>query len=220
MAHAPSPDPAPSPDAGGPGDSRSGPLVIGLLGGVASGKSTVAAALGELGCAVADADRICHEALREPRVREAVINAFGSDIRGPDGEIDRARLRPTFDEPEALARLEAILHPIVVDRTRRIIEDAARDGRAGVVVDAPLLLESGLDRLCDVLVLIELSRATRRARARGRGMGEADWERRERRQFPVAEKRMRAHATIDGNPPPDEVRRQVTDLWNRLTGPK
>lgn len=220
MADLDAPDPV-SPDRpSGPEDQGSGPLVIGLIGGVASGKSTVAEALREIGCSVADADRICHDALREAAVRDAVVAVFGPAVLGPNGEVDRARLRPVFDDPEALARLEGILHPIAIERTRQAIREARRDRRPGVIVDAPLLLESGLDRLCDVLVLVDVTEASRRARARGRGMGESDWARRERHQLPVDEKRRRAHHTLDADAPESEVRRRVRELWNRLTGPK
>lgn len=199
--------------------SRSGPLVIGLIGGVASGKSTVAAVLRDLGCAGIDADRICHHALQQADVRERVVAAFGTEILDDDGQIDRVRLRPAFDRPEALKRLEAILHPIVLERTRQMILEAVHDGRPGVVVDAPLLLEAGIERLCAVLILVDVPAATRRARARARGLGEADWGRRERRQLPIEEKRLRADHVLDADAPEEAVRARVVELWNRLRSP-
>jgi len=187
-------------------------VVVGLVGGVASGKSTVAALFAERGWQVADADRMCHEALDEPGIRDRVVARFGRDVLGPDGRIDRARLSRVFGRPADLAHLESILHPVVQARTVALVEAARTSGAPGVVVDAPLLLESDLRTLCDVLVMVEVSETTRRDRARARGMAPEDWARRERRQLPVDQKRRRADHAIDGEAPLAEVRRAVERL--------
>ena len=130
-------------------------MVIGLVGGVSAGKSAVARLFGELGCLVADADRMCHDALDEPDIRRRVVVRFGAEVLSPDGVIDRSRLRRVFEDEEDLRRLESILHPVVQERTEQLIRVARETHAPGVVIDAPLLLESGLDRLCDVVVIVE-----------------------------------------------------------------
>jgi dephospho-CoA kinase len=197
---------------------RRRPVVVGLLGGVASGKSTVAALFADRGWAVADADRLCHEALDEPGIRDRVVARFGRDVLGPDGRIDRARLARVFAQAADLADLESILHPVVQARTLALIESARDAGAPGVVVDAPLLLESDLGALCDALVMIEVSETTRTRRARDRGMEPDDWARRERRQLSVDEKRRRADHSIDGEAPLAEVRRAVEGLERLFLG--
>ncbi|MBN2490449.1 MAG: dephospho-CoA kinase [Planctomycetes bacterium] len=192
------------------------PVVIGLLGGVASGKSTVAALFGELGWAVADADGICHELLEAPAVRERVVARFGRGVLGPAGGIDRAALSRVFASRAELADLEAILHPLVRERALAAVAAARSAGAPGVVLDAPLLLESGLDALCDALVMVVVSARTRRRRAGERGLAPEDWARREGCQLSVRTKRRRADHTLDGEAPVAGLRRAVARLARRL----
>ena len=163
--------------------------VIGLLGGVASGKSMVAAQLARLGAGVLDADRAGHEALRLPQVEAAARQRWGDAVFGPDGHVDRARLKTiVFADPPAgppeRKYLEELSHPEI----RRLLEQqAAAMEAAGVkvaVLDAPLILEAGWDRLCEKLVFVDAPPEVRLARALGRGWTEEEFAARQRRRNP------------------------------------
>ncbi|MBN1954487.1 MAG: dephospho-CoA kinase [Anaerolineae bacterium] len=126
------------------------PLLIGLTGNIASGKSTVAEMLAGLGATVIDADRVAHQVMRAGgAVHQAVVAAFGPDVVGKGGEIDRARLGArVFGDPAALARLEAIVHPAVLAEVDRRIAAAPT---AVVVVEAIKLIEAGMAQRCDAV---------------------------------------------------------------------
>jgi dephospho-CoA kinase len=173
--------------------------VIGLVGGVGSGKSEVARLIAARGGVLVDADRIGHQLLREPGVEGEVRACWGDAVFGPDGEVDRARLADeVFSQPAESGRgieaLNRIVHPELIRRVRRAVEEVRREGRAPwVVVDAALLLEWGLESLCDVVVFVEAPAQERRRRLReGRGWSARELARRERRQLPLKEKRARS----------------------------
>lgn len=188
--------------------------VIGLLGGIASGKTTVARMLARLGARVVDADAIGHAALAEPAVRQKVIERWGSEVVGPDGNVDRAALaRKVFADPAALAALEAITHPAILAEMRRQVEAARRDGAPAVVVDAPLLTEAGLAQECDVLAFVECPLETRLARAAERGWHAEELLRRESLQRPLELKRATARVVIDGSASLETTFLQVQELW-------
>lgn len=211
------PDRSPSPRESVSTDRIQGgynsPVIIGLVGGVASGKTTVAQFFADLGAWVIDADRLCHEALDQPEVRKQIVLDLGSEVLGSDGLIDRARLRPLFQAPDSLRRLESILHPLVIARIHERIRAARKQGIPALVLDAPLLLESGLEVLCGPIVFVDTPRSLRLARAVSRGMSREDWEQREKMQKSVNEKKTRADTIIDCTKSPREVRKQVHELW-------
>ena len=192
------------------------PVIIGLLGGIASGKSTVASLLGELGARVVDADRIAHEVLADPETASEIAAIFGDDALDESGRPDRSRIaRAAFSDGEKLARLEAVLHPRI--RLRMEDEIRAAAGAKALVLDAPLLLEGGLVALADVVVYVEAPEAERVRRAEA----ERDWEpgeiaRREARQAPLREKRRRAEKVILNNGSPEELSRRVSQLYREV----
>ena len=195
------------------------PIVLGLAGGVGSGKSAVATRLAALGAVVADADRICHRALDRAEIAAKIIAHFG-DVRGEDGQIDRRKLRAVFDDAEARCVLESILHPIVRQETDRILGEAAVLGRPMVVIDAPLLFEVGLDRMCDAVLFVDSPPADREARAQSRGWSEAEWRRRETNQWPLERKRKRSeHVLVNAGDLP-ALEAAVDGLWPRLLAPE
>ena len=199
------------------------PVVVGLVGGVASGKSTVARMFAEAGAVVVDADREAHAALDEPEVASGVRALWGERVFGPDGRVDRSALaKVVFDDPEALARLETLVHPRVEAAARRTIEDAARAGGASIVViDAPLLVESGLDSVCDRILFVEAEEKKRRERVRcGRGWEPSELSKRERRQILLSDKRALADTTIDNRGSLENTRRQVAEAVRRLSLPE
>lgn len=198
------------------GDRPPRPLVIGLLGGVGAGKSTVARLLAARGALVADADRFCHEALADPALRPRLVALFGPEVLDARGRVVRERLRRVFENPAALRRLEELLHPIARRRTEAVVARARAEDRPAVVVDAPLLLEAGLHRLCHCLVFLDAPAAVRRERAAARGIPPADWARREARQWPLERKRARADHVLPTGGGLGETEQAVARLWRRL----
>lgn len=184
------------------------PVVIGLVGGIAAGKSTVADLFARRGLCRVDADVLARAVAAEPEVVAEVAAAFGP-AAAPDGRLDRARLAAlVFRDAAARQRLEAILHPRI--RTRIVAElDAARARGDSVLLDAPLLIETGLAAHCDHVVFVDAPDAERARRAAARGWDEAELERREAAQLPVHEKRARAAYVVDNGGDLGATERQV-----------
>jgi dephospho-CoA kinase len=198
-------------------------VVVGIVGGVASGKSEVARMFAARGAESIDADVEAHKALGEPEVADEIRAVWGDKVFGPDGRVDRNALgRSVFGDRELLARLESIVHPRVEETIRRRIDEARRSGEPEmVVIDAPLLLEAGLDRLCDHVVYVEADDERRRELARKtRGWEARELELRERRQIPLRNKKGRADTTIDNRGALEETRAQVEGLVSRLLPPE
>jgi len=200
---APSPPPASAPppadDARASGRSPHS-LVIGVLGGIASGKSTVAALLAGPDGLVLSADRIAHEVLASPPVVERLRERFGEEVLDASGAPDREALaRRVFDPVEGPAHrraLEGWTHPRVRATISRRLEEARAAGTPRIVLDVPLLLENdaehGWVEACDVLVFVDVPLEERRRRAAERGWSRGDLERREAAQLPLDQKRARA----------------------------
>jgi dephospho-CoA kinase len=188
--------------------------VIGLVGGIASGKSTVAALLAEERKALClDADAIARRVLERPDVQRALARRFPG-ARGPDGRMDRRKLaRRVFSDRRALDDLERLTHP----RIRAALERALRRARERtVVIDAALLQETGADGLCDVVVYVACPARTRRRRARARGWTEAEHRAREARQWSCRRKRALADHTVWNGGDPGRTRREVRRMLQRI----
>jgi len=198
---------------------HSRPPVIGLVGGVGSGKSTVARMMADEGCRVVDADRIAHEVLGRPEVRAAVRQAFGEGVFGPDGQVDRPRLgEAVFSDPAARERLERIVHPPILDRLRAELDEARRAGPPAVVLDAPLILEKDLAKECDCVVYIRVPAAVRYRRLReARGWSRAEAERRDASQVSLKVKQNRADYIIDNSASPEHTLEQIRQILARVT---
>ncbi|MGH7370039.1 MAG: dephospho-CoA kinase [Candidatus Methylomirabilaceae bacterium] len=196
-------------------------LVIGLTGGTCSGKSTVAAMFGRLGAVVIDADRVVHE-LQAPGqpLFDAIVSAFGREVVGHDGRIDRRKLGArVFADPEIRARLEAITHPAIIDECEARIRRAASSGAAVCLLDAALLIESGRYARFDAIILVEASEAVQLDRLMVRtGLPREEAMQRIRSQMPWAEKRRHADFIIQNNGSHEEIERQVMAVWQRLVG--
>ena len=190
--------------------------VVGLLGGVGSGKSAVAALFKKSGARVVDADRIAHAVLEDREVRRTLASWWGRDVlRG--GRVNRAEVaRRAFGSAADRKRLNALVHPRIRRALRREIVDGRRAGGV-VVVEAALLLETGTDAWCDVLVFVDAPAAERRRRARGRGWTSVEWRRRERAQWPVARKKKRADYVIENGGPRAATRKQVESILQEIT---
>jgi len=197
--------------------SSKGPLVIGITGPIGCGKTTVAGWLGERGAVVIDADEVARavSAPGEPG-HDAVIQVFGDAVRVGDGTLDRAALaRIVFSDPAALARLEAILHPLVRERILAGIAAAADGDAPAVVVEAIKLVEGGLARLCDEVWLVTCSSAVQRERVVERGASPDDADRRIAAQEGLTA-RLRPAATrvIDTTGPLGDARARVAAAWH------
>lgn len=195
--------------------------VIGVLGGVAGGKSLVARALVRLGAGLLDADRAGHDVLRMPEIEAAARDRWGQAIFDADGRIDRARLgQIVFADPPEGPRersfLQRLTHPEIGRKLAGEAERLAASGSMAAVLDAPLLLEAGWDRLCDTLVFVDAPRRLRLARARERGWSEEDFDARERVQLSVDAKRKRADVAIDNSGSPEETQAQIKRFWHSL----
>jgi dephospho-CoA kinase len=191
--------------------------IIGLLGGVASGKSTVADVFRKHGAAVLDADRAGHEVLRMPAIRAVIGGRWGKDVIRRDGEVDRAALAkivfaPPPDGPRQLAELEKITHPEIRKRLRAEAEEYARQGVPLVILDAPVMLKAGWDKFCDTLVFVDCPDDQRLKRALSRGWTPEEFHRREASQESVAEKKARAEFVLDNSRDVGYIQSQVDAL--------
>jgi dephospho-CoA kinase len=188
-------------------------LRIGLTGGIGSGKSTVAALLAARGAVVVDADRIAREVV-EPGTPglASVAEAFGRGILTPEGALDRAALAGiVFADPEARARLDAVVHPLVRHRTAELVAAAAAD--AVVVNDVPLLVETGQASSYDVVLVVQADTETRVARLVQRGLTEQDARARIAAQATDEQRRAVADVVLDNSGSPGELAEQVERFW-------
>ena len=194
-------------------------LLVGLTGGIGSGKSTVARLLEKRGAVVFDADLLAREAV-EPGTpgHAAVIDRFGADVLAPGGELDREALASiVFADPAARRDLEQIVHPEV----RRLFAEgteAYRDSDRVVVFSAPLLVETGMHTAFEILVVVSATVATQIERLmRQRGMSEASIRARIEAQAPLEDKAAVADFLVDNEGTLDELESQVEQLWTDLS---
>lgn len=193
-------------------------LLVGLTGGIGSGKSSVARMLGEHGAVVFDADRLAREAVElGTRGYVAVVELFGSDVLLPGGELDRPALaKRVFSNDIERRELESVLHPEIFRMLRERVAPF-KDSDRVVVFDAPLLIESGFDAECDVVVLVEAPMGVRIKRVMiDPGRSEEDIRARNAAQASEEVKEARADAVIQNDGPLDALERQVERLWGEL----
>lgn len=192
-------------------------LLVGLTGGIGSGKSTVSQMLEERGAVVLDADGFARAAVvpGSPGLR-SVVERFGPEILTPEGDLDRPKLASiVFNDPAALADLEAIVHPVV----RRMIADGIQenlDADRVVVLVNPLLIEMGTHRDCDVVIVVSASPETQVARSVARGMTDEDVRARIAAQMPLEDRARTADVLIDNEGTLDDLEREVDVLWRQL----
>jgi dephospho-CoA kinase len=192
---------------------------IGLTGGIASGKSAVAAMLRDLGFRVLEADAVSHN-LMEPGLPayDEIIREFGTELLGADGRIDRAKLASiVFAAPKKLAKLNTILHPRVEEMILRQFEEWRQNGvRDAVFVEAALLVEAGMTKNLDGLVVVWCKPEQQVERLRARGINEIEAERRISAQLPLEEKLKHATVSINCSGTVEETRAQVDALAAKL----
>ncbi len=193
--------------------------VIGLTGGIGSGKSTVSGFLAELGAVIIDADKVGHEALKpDTEVWREVVAAFGRQILTPDGDINREKLGEiVFRNPESLSRLNQIMHPRMYDMVKAQLEGYRKQGVGVVVLEAPLLIEANWTSLVDEVWVTVASESTVLRRLKEKfGLSEPESLARIHSQLPSEEKVKRAGVIIDTDCDLDELRAKVEELWQGL----
>ncbi len=197
---------------------RARPLVLGLVGGIASGKSAVADAFERRGCVVSRSDSEVHALLERPEIVEKIRVRFGSDVMREDGAIDRRALGTiVFADAEARRWLEGLLHPLLHASRQALLERAHAEGARVFVIDAPLLFEAGVDAECDAVVFVACDRAERLRRVEtSRGWDEAELARRENAQMGLDVKRQKADYVVENDGGLDLLDRQVAILLQRL----
>ena len=196
-------------------------IVVGLTGGIGSGKSAVSRLLVGHGAVVVDADLVAREVV-EPGTPglAAVAERFGPSLLRPDGALDRAALgRLVFGDPVALAALNGLLHPLIAARTSELVEQARTDGARVLVHDVPLLVENGLVPLYDAVVVVAVTPMTQLDRlVRLRGMDEGDARARIGAQAVLADKLAVATHVVHNDGPIRDLPPQVAQLWAELEG--
>lgn len=194
-------------------------LKLGLTGGIASGKSTVAAILRDLGFPVLDADSISHRLMEPGQIaHDEILQVFGADLADSSGQIDRHKLASiVFADPAKLAKLNAILHPRVDGIIFKQLEDWQKSGaHSAGFVEAALLIEAGMAARLDGLVVAWCTPEQQLERLRARGMSEIEARRRMAAQLPIEEKCKRATYSIDCSGTLEETRAQVQALAANL----
>ena len=193
--------------------------VIGLTGGIGSGKSTVSRFLAELGAVLIDADKVGHEAFGpHTEIWREVVAAFGRQIITPAGDIDRAKLGElVFGNSESLARLNRIMHPRIYDMVKARIEEYRRQGVEVVVLEAPLLLEANWVPSVDEVWVVIASEATVLKRLQERvGLSETESLARIRSQISNEERVKLASVIINNDSSLTDLKVRVNELWQRL----
>jgi dephospho-CoA kinase len=192
--------------------------IIGILGGIGSGKSTVAELFGQLGCMVIDADKIAHQALEEPEIKQKIVDFFGQKILDTSGQIDRKALADiAFGDKEKLSKLNSIIHPLVLHRCERLLETYTSHAQVkAIVLDMPLLLEAGWQNHCNRLVFVDCKDELRADRAKKIGVFNKNRLIREKFQISLDNKAKVSDNTIDNNSDLSALVEQVTEIFSNI----
>ena len=192
--------------------------IIGLTGGIASGKSTVAGIMKKLGAVIIDADQLAREVvLPGMPAYQAIVEAFGIGVLNADRTINRGELgRLVFADPEARKRLESITHPAIGKRAEEKIAEFRQKGIPVVFYMAPLLIEAGVTSRVDELWVVYVDGETQLTRLMGRdGSSREEALRKIAAQLPMDEKKKFGRVVIDNRGTPEETERQVKEIWER-----
>jgi len=193
--------------------------VIGLTGGIGSGKSTVSRFLAELGAVIIDADKVGHEVLStSSQVRRELLATFGWQIIAPSGEVNRKKLAEiVFQDPESLSQLNQIMHPRMYDTVKAQLEEYRKQGAGVVVLEAPLLIEANWTSLVDEVWVTVASESTVLRRLKEKfGLSEPESLARIGSQLPTEERTKHADVIIDTDCALGELKAKVKELWQGL----
>jgi len=192
--------------------------IIGILGGICSGKTAVAAEFAKLGCKVIDADEIAHQVLGEASVKEKIIGSFGKSVYYK-GKIDRRKLADiVFSDGKKISKLNSIVHPVVLERVEQLIKRyRERPEIKAIVLDMPLLAEVNWAKRCDKLIFVACNRSTRLKRAKKMGaFKENQFKVRENFQISLDNKVGITDNTIDNNSDFSALAKQVSDIFSYI----
>jgi len=192
--------------------------VIGILGGIGSGKSTVAAEFAKLGCKIIDADKIAHELLDRKSVKEKIVGLFGKAVLDSSGRIEHKKLADVvFASGDKLASLNRIIHPLVLARTEGLIEKYNRQNQVkAIVLDMPLLVEVGWEKRCDKLIFVDCDQKIRAERVKKKDFDGNQVKIRENFQISLDSKANVADNTIENNSDFSALVRQVADIFSDI----
>ena len=194
--------------------------IIGILGGIASGKSTVAAEFVKLGCKVIDADKIAHEVLEEKTVKEKILESFDPTILDQEGKINRRKLAEiVFADAEKIALLNTIIHPLVLERADKLIKKYNKQNQVrAIVLDIPLLVEVGWHERCDKIIFVDCEPELRAKRAEKMGFNKNQLKNRENFQISLDKKVKLTDNIIENNSGFSALVRQVADIFSYIVG--
>ncbi len=194
-------------------------ITVGLTGGIASGKSTVSSMFRESGIPVICADELAHEAVSpgSPAL-EKIMEVFGSDVLDPDGNLNRAVLgSKVFTDSNLKKQLEQIIHPVVARRKEELLRDYERQGHRIVVVDVPLLFEANWENTVDVVLVVYVNRDVQGERLmRRNGLSVEEVSARLNSQWPIEDKRKKAHIVIDNSLSIEDTRTRFRQVLAEL----
>jgi len=198
-------------------------IVVGISGGIGSGKSFVTGLLKDLGTQVFDADRAGHDVLCEGKVKDLLCKRWGSKICGSNGEVDRqavARIVFGCDDNAVteLRFLQSISHPRIKHALEKFVETFQVTGNStSIVVDAALLFEAGWDQCCDKVIFVDCSESVRWQRCRERGWSDEEIIQRQASQIELHEKRRRSDLMLDNSGTKENTLKQLQRMWAVLT---
>lgn len=192
--------------------------IIGIMGGIGSGKSTVANEFEKLGCKIINADKIAHDLLEENNVRQEVVGILGNDIIDSEGNIDRKKIAEiVFNNSELLFKLNNIIHPGVLQKTEELIEQYNQDNQCkAVILDMPLLVEVGWDKCCDKLIFVECDEITRENRVKSKFSQKNHIKYRENFQISLDKKKNIADNTVNNNSDFSALVRQIAEIFSYM----
>ncbi len=195
-------------------------IIIGITGNIGCGKTTVAKLFGRRGARIIDADDIAHRIIKKRSVSGKIVRAFGKSILGKGRSINRKKLAEfAFSDRKNWRLLCNIIHPEVIDVIGIRLRRARKDRAKALVIDAPLLIEAGLERIVDYLIVVSagLEQQIRRVK-RGLGLSPHDFRDRLRFQMPLEKKMKKADFIIDNSKTIKFTERQVNEVWKRIAG--
>ena len=193
--------------------------IIGILGGIGSGKSTVATQFGQLGCAVIDADAISHEILAQPDIKKHIKSHFGRDVFDEKGDIDKQKLADrVFENEEELKILTSVIHPPVMARVEALIDEYKCENTAkAIILDIPLLAEVSWENRCDFLIFVDTSVENRAFRAQKRGpIDKKQLKNRENLQISLDKKADMSHYILNNNSDVSTLMEQVEKIFTKI----
>ena len=197
-------------------------LIIGILGGIGSGKSTVAVEFVKLGCGLIDADKIAHDLLEEKPIKEEIIKLFGEGILDSYEKISHKKLADiVFNDSRKLSMLTNIIHPLVIKKTEEFIKKFNQQNQIkAIVLDMPLLLEVGWEKRCDRLIFVDCDEKIRAERLKKLDFNKNQLKIRENFQISLDKKAKLADNTIENNSGFSALVRQVADIFSYIVGNK